>query len=158
MSLFNSLLSSDDIWPGSTLAQVMAWCLTAPSHYLNQCWLLISEVLWHTLDSKFKGVPKLLFGITSLKIILSKSLSHFPGGQWIKLHWHACSWWPTAAWRQDISFKICTIPSLIIIKDAGGLAHTKVNISLFRPGLIHLGLVLHVCIMIHVLWKTTVYS
>ena len=22
----------------STLVQVMAWCLTAPSHYLNQCW------------------------------------------------------------------------------------------------------------------------
>ena len=23
----------------STLVQVMPWCLTAPSHYLNQCWL-----------------------------------------------------------------------------------------------------------------------
>ena len=29
---------------GSTLAQVMAWCLMAPSHYLNQCWPIISEV------------------------------------------------------------------------------------------------------------------
>ena len=32
---------SDAIWrqrSGSTLAQVMACCLTAPSHYLNQCW------------------------------------------------------------------------------------------------------------------------
>ena len=28
---------------GSTLVQVMAWCLTAPSHYLNQCWLCISQ-------------------------------------------------------------------------------------------------------------------
>ena len=35
----------------STLAQSMACCLTAPSHYLNQCWLLISEVLWHSLPS-----------------------------------------------------------------------------------------------------------
>ena len=36
---------SDAIWQqrsGSTLAQVMACCLTAPSHYLNQCWLLPS--------------------------------------------------------------------------------------------------------------------
>ena len=33
---------------GSTLAQVMAWCLTAPSHYLNQCWLIINEVHWHS--------------------------------------------------------------------------------------------------------------
>ena len=44
---FNSLWPSDSIWwqrPGSTLAQVMACCLTAPSHYLNQCWLIISKV------------------------------------------------------------------------------------------------------------------
>ena len=25
-----------------TLAHVMVWCLTAPSHYLNQCWFIIS--------------------------------------------------------------------------------------------------------------------
>ena len=45
------------LWPGdaiwwhrtrSTLAQVMACCLTAPSHYLNQCWLIIGEVRWHS--------------------------------------------------------------------------------------------------------------
>ena len=35
----------------STLAQVMACCLTAPCHYLNQCWLMINEVLWHSPDS-----------------------------------------------------------------------------------------------------------
>ena len=47
LSLFNSLRPSDVIWQhrsGSTLAQVMACCLTAPSHYLNQCWLIISKV------------------------------------------------------------------------------------------------------------------
>ena len=31
----------------------MAWCLTAPSHYMSQCWLLISAVLWHSLQSNF---------------------------------------------------------------------------------------------------------
>ena len=44
---FNSLRPGDAIWrhrSGSTLAQVMAWCLAAPSHYLNQCWLIISKV------------------------------------------------------------------------------------------------------------------
>ena len=35
----------------STLAQTMAWCLMAPSHYLNQCWLIIKEVLWHSPQS-----------------------------------------------------------------------------------------------------------
>ena len=46
--MFNSLWPSDAIWrqrSGSILAQVMACCLTAPSHYLNQCWLIISKVL-----------------------------------------------------------------------------------------------------------------
>ena len=45
MSYVNSLWSCDAIWrqrTESTLAQVMACCLTAPSHYLNQCWLVIS--------------------------------------------------------------------------------------------------------------------
>ena len=52
----NSLWPSDVIWrqgSRSTLAQVMVCCLTAPSHYLNQCWLMISGVLWHSPDSKF---------------------------------------------------------------------------------------------------------
>ena len=38
---------------GSTLAQVMACCLTAPSHYLNQCWLIIRQVQWHPYQGNF---------------------------------------------------------------------------------------------------------
>ena len=48
----NSLRPSDAIWwhrSGSTLARVMACCLTAPSHYLNQCWLIISKIQLHSL-------------------------------------------------------------------------------------------------------------
>ena len=47
----NSLWPSDTIWQqrsGLPLAHVMACCLTAPSHYLNQCWLIISEVQSNT--------------------------------------------------------------------------------------------------------------
>ena len=50
------LRPGDAIWRHrsmSTLAQIMACCLTAPSHYLNQCWLMISEVLWHSPDTNF---------------------------------------------------------------------------------------------------------
>ena len=45
------------LWPGeaiwrhatrSTLAQVMACCPQATSHYLNQCWLIIGKVPWHS--------------------------------------------------------------------------------------------------------------
>ena len=48
-----SLWPSNAIWrqgSRSTLVQVMGCCLTAPSHYPNQCWLIISKVLWHSLE------------------------------------------------------------------------------------------------------------
>ena len=54
----------DSLWPSDalmasqnvvTLVQVMACCLMAPSHYLNQCWLIISEVLWHSPGGNFTG-------------------------------------------------------------------------------------------------------
>ena len=52
----NSLRPSDAIRrhrSGSTLAQVMACCLTAPNHYLNQWWLIISKAQWHSADGSF---------------------------------------------------------------------------------------------------------
>ena len=41
----NSLWPSDTIWQQTSRAKlvqvpVMAWCLMAPSHYLNQCWFI----------------------------------------------------------------------------------------------------------------------
>ena len=53
---FNSLTPNDAIWrhkSGSTLAQVMACCLTAASHYLSQCWLIIKGVPWLSPESNF---------------------------------------------------------------------------------------------------------
>ena len=50
---FNSSWPSDTIQRHrsvSTLAQIMAWCLKAGSHYLNQCWFLISDILWLSLN------------------------------------------------------------------------------------------------------------
>ena len=54
--LTNSLWPSDAIWrhrSGSTLALVMACCLTAPSHYLNQCWLITSTDQWRLSKGNF---------------------------------------------------------------------------------------------------------
>ena len=45
--LLYPLSLGDTIWRHryeSTLAQVMACCLTAPSHYMNQCWFIIKGV------------------------------------------------------------------------------------------------------------------
>ena len=58
-SYIKSLWPSDAIqrWRSwSTLVQVMACCLMAPSHYLNQCWLITSEVLrWYSLGGNYTG-------------------------------------------------------------------------------------------------------
>ena len=83
----NSLWPSDAIWWqtfGSTLAQVMACCLTATSRYLSQCWLIINSVLWQSPKSKFtRSVHELIHSMCS-DITLLKSLKHLPGGQWVK--------------------------------------------------------------------------
>ena len=49
----NSLWPSDAIWwhrSRSAMAQVMAWCLMASSHYLNHCWCTISNIQWHSYN------------------------------------------------------------------------------------------------------------
>ena len=46
-------LSKWGIWQhrsGSTLAQVMACCLAAPNHFLNQCWLIIKSSVAFTWE------------------------------------------------------------------------------------------------------------
>ena len=61
------------IW--SSLVQVMAWCLMAPSHYLNQCCLIINEVLQYSLKESFTGnktsVTEICWKITYGKISAS---------------------------------------------------------------------------------------
>ena len=52
----NSFCLSDTMWwhrSGSTLAQVMACCLMAPSHYLNRCWPTISQVWRQSPEDNF---------------------------------------------------------------------------------------------------------
>ena len=72
------LLGLNYIWPsdaicrrrtGSTLAQVMACCLTASSHYLNQCWL-ISKVQWQhrTVSQEMPSITELSLEITYLTL------------------------------------------------------------------------------------------
>ena len=67
----DSLRPSDAIWwhrSRSTLAQVMACCLMAPSHYRNQCWLIFSKVQWHPLEGNCTKIAQsLITKINNLK-------------------------------------------------------------------------------------------
>ena len=47
-------------WTWSTSVQVMAWCLATPSRYLNQCRLIICEVLWHSPKMNLKNTNFIL--------------------------------------------------------------------------------------------------
>ena len=76
---------SDVTWrhrSGSTLAQVMACCLTAPSPCLNQCWLFAYHHLrWQSLEGNFTKVSQ-----SSIKLqnYLFNISFNSPNGQWIK--------------------------------------------------------------------------
>ena len=80
-----SLWLSDALWwcrSGSTLAQVMAWCRQATSHYLNQCWLIISEILLHLPEQCYtQGMFKLSIQYIGLKITNLKLQPHIPGAK-----------------------------------------------------------------------------
>ena len=94
--LINSLWPGDAIWrhkSGSTLVQVMACCLTAPSHYLNQCWPVISEVPWHSAKSNFPVRAQAIFCLKNLKIRLLKWLPHLPGANELKEPERVCVIW-----------------------------------------------------------------
>ena len=89
----NTLWPSNTIWwyrTGSTMAQAMARCLMAPSHYLKQCWLNDHEscfFLWHS-STPLEVLRNLvlrnlihsmcLHGHDTLKITPS------PRGQWVQ--------------------------------------------------------------------------
>ena len=78
----NSWWCNDVTWryrSGSTLAQVMAWCLIAPSHYLNQWWLIIQAFGGiHLLAVSKGGLMNMICNIC-VNITLSKLLPHPPG-------------------------------------------------------------------------------
>ena len=79
---FDSLRPCDAIWrhkSGSTLAQVMACCLTAPSHYLNQCWLIISKVQWHSSECNCTRDTSAPITNISLKMTYLKFHLNLPG-------------------------------------------------------------------------------
>ena len=73
---------------GSTLARVMACCLTAPSHYLNQCWLFINLFVSFTWQQFYIKNTQISIDKMSLKIILLERLPHLPWANEIKIFFH----------------------------------------------------------------------
>ena len=69
----------------------MACCLTAPSHYLIQCWLIISKTHWHSSGSHFTRDNSAINRWNQFENYLSKySHSALPGTNGLK-SWHHSS-------------------------------------------------------------------
>ena len=91
-----SLWPNDAIWwqsSGSTWAQVMACCLTAPSHYLDQCWFIIlkvSDVHLRVISFEISqpSVTKIGF-----KIIFLRFYWNVPGANELRVN-NGSHWWP----------------------------------------------------------------
>ena len=70
----------------------MAWCLTAPSHYLNQCWLIINRVQWHSSEGNFIRDTSAINCWNQLDNYLSKIPLKSPKGQWAPSHYLNQCW------------------------------------------------------------------
>ena len=112
MTRVNSLWPNHPIWghrTWSTLAQVMACCLTAPSHYLNQCWLFISKVQSHSSGNHFTKDTSANNHWNQFENYLSKFSFKSPRGQWV--NWALTCW---ALWGPYLEISvICPIWSHI---------------------------------------------
>ena len=71
---------------GSTLAQVMACCLTAPSHYLNQCWLIIRKVQWYSSEDNLTSHISAINHWNKLENYSYKIPFKSATGQWLIPH------------------------------------------------------------------------
>ena len=112
----NSLWNSNNKWwhkSASTLAQVMAWCCQAPSHYLNNVDFSLVRFCDIHMRGNLKGVSKMPFYIMSVRIILLKLLPHLPGAH--KLTDHTCS-----ADQPPCDASVCCCPQVNRIGNGSG--------------------------------------
>ena len=119
---FNWLWPNDAIWrqrSGSTLAQVMACCLTAPSHCLNQCWLIISKVLWHSSEGIIMRRSEDTNQQNKIENYIFRIAFRSPKGQWVKMYQAEC---------------MCTIISTLL--KAGHFLHATKALNLSTNHLI----------------------
>ena len=84
-----------------TSSHIMACCLTVPSHYLNECWILIREARWHSSESNstLSNQGTILY---EFLIYIFKIMATPPRGQWVNSGYHSGSW----LWGSDISIPV----------------------------------------------------
>ena len=103
----------------------MACCLTAPRDYLNQCWQIISEVLWHSSQGNFTCDAKDIYPWNEFKNEKNKTIllqSHYQGANELMYVEHF-AWWHsyTSLTHWGRATHIC-VGKLTIIGSDNGLS------------------------------------
>ena len=62
----------------------MTCCLTAPSHYLNQCWVFFIKFLLHSPSSKFTASAQITILYNGFENYTFETTATHPMGQWVK--------------------------------------------------------------------------
>ena len=75
---------------GSAFVQVIACCLTAPSHYPNKWWLIIKGLLWHAPEAIPQEMLMILihnvFRVDAFKITMTFLWGHWVNDSWPPFH------------------------------------------------------------------------
>ena len=66
------------------VVRVMTCCLTAPSHYLNQCWLTVNEVLWHLFHCNVYLNAQNIYQQAVFEIYTFEITTTSPREHWVK--------------------------------------------------------------------------
>ena len=75
-------------WIGSALAQIMACRHSAPSHYLNQCWVIVNWTVRNKLQWKLNGILSFSFKKMHLKMSSARMAAILSRGRWVNI-WQA---------------------------------------------------------------------
>ena len=112
------------------MAQIMAWCLTAPSHYLNQCWREIIGI--HASAILLKALPYII--IQNYKFLKK---NYAPGNSELRGTERGrsdlCALWEDhrdskavmVKWRNNMHYKpeMCTLTSMMADKALSNCWH-----------------------------------
>ena len=71
-------------WTGSSLVQVMACPLSAPGHYLNQCWLFVNWTPRNIFSEIWIWILSFLFKKMQLKMLPASMSPILSRGRWVK--------------------------------------------------------------------------
>ena len=63
----------------------MAWYLTAPSHHMNQCWQVMSQVLWHLPENNGHRKRWKYLSLICLWKLVIKDYIRFSLCQWVNI-------------------------------------------------------------------------